>query len=223
MVLKVKKCPKSGYWISVLRITSCTMKVLFSSLLVRRDFGIQDILCQIRIWIHWKVDNLFTAMVLKVKMCPKSGYWISVLRIKSCTMKVSFSSLLVRRDFGIQDIMCHIRIWIHWKVDNLFTAMVLKVIKSPKSGYWISVLRFKSCTMKVSFSSLLVRRDFGIQDIMCHIRIWIQWKVDNLFTAMVLNVIKCPKSGYWFPVLRFKSCIMKVWFWYLQVRRDFGT
>ena len=31
--------------------------------------------------IPWKVDYLFTAVVLKLKKCPKSGYWISVHRL----------------------------------------------------------------------------------------------------------------------------------------------
>ena len=123
--------------------------------------SIQDILCQISIWIYWNVDSLLTAMVLKVKKCPKSGYWISVLRFKSCTMKVSLFSRLVGRDFGIQDILCQLRYWIHWKVDYLITAVVLKVKKCPKSEYWISVLRYKSCTMNASVRSLQVRRDFG--------------------------------------------------------------
>ena len=140
---------------------SYTMKVLFFSLLVRRDFGIQKILCQMSIWIHKKVDYLFTAMVLKVKKCPESGYWISIQVLR--TMKVSFSSVLFRRYYGIQVILCQFRNWIHWKVDYLFTAMVLKVKKSPKRGYWFSLPQFNSWTMKVLFSSLLVRGDFGIQ------------------------------------------------------------
>ena len=159
----------------------------FSSLLVRRDFGIQDILCEIRFWIHWKVDYLFTYILLKVEKWPIIGYWISLLRFRSCTMKVSVWSVQILRDFGIEAILCEIRIRIHWNVDYLFTSKILKVKKCPKIGYWISVLRIKSCTKNVSFSSVLVCRDFGIQDILCEIRITIHWNVDYLFTSKVLK------------------------------------
>ena len=112
--------------------------------------------------IPWKVDYLFTAVVLKLKMCPKSGYWISVHRLESCTMKASCWLQLVRRDFGIMNIMNECSTNIPWKV----TAVVLKLKKCPKSGYWISVHRFQSCTMKASVWLQMVRRDFGMLDIL---------------------------------------------------------
>ena len=198
------------------------MKLLVWLLLVRRDFGIQDILNESCTKMHWKVVYLFTAVVLKVKRCPKFGYWISVLRFKSSTLKVSVWPLQVSRDFRMQDIWSESSTKMHWKVDYLFTAVVLKLKKCPKSGYWVSVLRFKSSTMKVSFRPLQVRRDSGIQDILSVIRIRIYWKVDYLFTVVVLKVKKYPKCGFWISVLRFKSSTMNVSVWPLQVRRDCG-
>ena len=154
--------------------------------------------------IPWKVDFLFTAVVLKLKKCPKSGYWISVHRFQSCTMKASVWLQLVRRDFGMLDILNESSTKIPWKVDYLFTAVVLKLKKCPKSGYWISVHRFQSCTMKASVWLQLVRRDFGILNIMNECSTKIPWKVDYLFTAVVLKLKKCPKSGYWISVHRFR-------------------
>ena len=222
VVLKLKKCPKSGYWISVHRFQSCTMNASVWLQMVRRDFGMLDILNESSTNIPWKVDYLFTAVVLKLKMCPKSGYWISVHRLESCTMKASCWLQLVRRDFGMLDILNESSTKIPWKVDYLFTAVVLKMKKCPKIGYWISVHRFQSCTMKASVWLQLVRRDFGILNIMNECSTNIPWKVDYLFTAVVLKLKKCPKSGYWISVHRFQSCTMKASVWLQMVRRDFG-
>ena len=95
--------------------------------------------------IPWKVDYLVTAGVLKMKMCLISGYWISVHRFKSCTMKASVWLQLVRFDFGMLDILNESGTKIPLKVDYLFTAGVLKMKMCLISGYWISVHRFKSC------------------------------------------------------------------------------
>ena len=223
VVLKLKKCPKSGYWISVHRFQSCTMKASVWLQLVRRDFGMLDILNESCTKIPWKVDYLFTAEVLKLKKCPNSGYWISVHRLESCTMKASVWLQLVRRDFDMLDIMNESSSKIiPWKVEYLFTAVVLKLKKCPKSGYWISVHRFQSCTMKASVWLLLVRRDFGMLDILNESSTKIPWKVDYLFTAEVLKLKKCPNSGYWISVHRLESCTMKASFWLQLVRRDFG-
>ena len=159
MVLKLKKCPNSGYRISVQRFQSCTMKASLWLQLVRRDFGMMYILNESSTTIPWKVDYLFTAVVLILKKCPKSGYWISVHRFQSCTMKASVWLQKVRRDFDMMYILNESSTTIHWKVDYLFTAVVLILKKCPKSGYWISVHRFQSCTMKASVWLQLVRRD----------------------------------------------------------------
>ena len=222
VVLKLNMCPKSGYWISVHRLESCTMKASCWLQLVRRDFGILNIMNECSTNIPWKVDYLFTAVVLKLKKCPKSGYWISVHRFQSCTMKASVWLQLVRRDFGMLDILNESSTKIPWKVDYHFTAVVLKMKKCPKIGYWISVHRFHSCTMKASVWLQLVRRDFGMLDILNESSTKIPWKVDYLFTAVVLKLKKCPKSGYWISVHRFQSCTMKASVWLQLVRRDFG-
>ena len=222
VVLKMKKSPKIGYWISVHRFQSCTMKASVWLQLVRRDFGILNIMNECSTNIPWKVDYLFTAVVLKLNMCPKSGYWISVHRLESCTMKASCWLQLVRRDFGMLDILNESSTKIPWKVDYLFTAVVLKLKKCPKSGYWISVHRFQSCTMKASVWLQLVHRDFGILNIMNECSTNIPWKVDYLFTAVVLKLKMCLKSGYWISVHRFQSCTMKASVWLQLVRRDFG-
>ena len=164
-----------------------------------------DVLNESSTIIRWKVDYLFTAVVLKLKMCPKSGYWISVHQLESCTMKASVWLQLVRRDFGMLDILNESRTKIPLKVDHLFTAVVLKLKMCPKSGYWISVHRFQSCTMKASVWLQLVRRDFGMLDILNESSTKIPWKVDYLFTAVVLKLKMCPKSGYWMSVHRFQS------------------
>ena len=222
VVLKLKKCPKSGYWISVHRLESCTMKASCSLQLVRRDFGMLDILNESSTKTPWKVDYLFTEVVLKLKKCPKSGYWISVHRLESCTMKASCWLQLVRRDFGMLDILKESSTKIPWKVDYLLTAVELKLKKCPKSGYWVSVHLFQSCTMKASCWLQLVRRDFGMLDILNESSTKIPWKVDYLFTAGVLKLNKCPKSGYWISVHRLESCTMKASCWLQLVRRDFG-
>ena len=170
--------------------------------------------------IPWKVDYLFTAVVLKVKMCPNSGCWISVHRFQSCTMKASVCLLKVRRDFGMLYILNESSTTIPWKVDYLFTAVVLKLKKCPKIGYWISVHRLESWTMTVSVWLQLVRRDFGILTIVNERSTKILWKVDYLFTAVVLKLKKCPKSGYWISVHRFQSCSMKASVWLQLVLRD---
>ena len=170
--------------------------------LVRRDVGMLDILNESSTNIPWKVDYLITAVVLKMKKCPKIGYWISVHRFQSCTMKASCWLQLVRRDFGMLDILNESSTKIPWKVDYLFTAVVLKLKKCPISGYWISVHRFQSCTMKASVWLLLVRRDFDMLGILNESSTKIPWKVDYLFTAVVLKLKKCPNSGYWFSVHR---------------------
>ena len=222
VVLKMKKCPKIGYWISVHQFQSCTMKASVWLQLVRRDFGILNIMNECSTNIPWKVDYLFTALVLKLKMWPKSGYWISVHRFESCTMKASCWLQLVRRDFGVLNIMNECSTNIPWKVDYLFTAVVLKLMMCPKSGYWISVHRLESCTMNASVWLQLVRRDFVMLDILNEISTKIPWKVDYLFTAVVLKVKKCPKSGYWISVHRLEYCTMKASVWLQLVRRDFG-
>ena len=222
VVLKMKKCPKIGYWISVHRFQSCTMKASVWLQLVRRDFGTLNIMNECSTKIPWKVDCRFTAVVLKLKMCPNTGYWISVHRLESCTMKASCWLRLVRRDFGMLDTLNESSTKISWKVDYLFTAVVLKLKNYPKSGYWISVHRLESCTMKASCWLQLVRRDFGMLDILNESRTTIPWKVDYHFTAVVLKMKKCPKIGYWISVHRFQSCTMKASVWLQLVRRDFG-
>ena len=223
VVLKLKMCPNSGYWISVHRLESCTMKASSWLRLVRRDFGILNIMNECSTKIPWKVDNLFEAVVLKVKMCHTSGYWISVHPLESCTMKASSWLQLVRRDFGMLDILNESSTKIPWKVDYHFTAVVLKMKKCPKIGYWISVHRFQSCTMKASCWLQLVRCDFGILNIMNECSTIIPRKVEYHFTAVVLKMKKCPKIGYWISVHRFQSCTMKASVWLQLVRRDFGT
>ena len=188
VVLKLKMCPKSGYWISVHRFHSCTMKASVSLQLVCRDFGILNDMNESSTKIPWKVDYHSTAVVLKMKKCPKIGYWISVHRFHSWTMKASVSLQLVCRDFGILNDMNESSTKIPWKVDYLFTAVVLKLKKCPKSGYWISVHRFHSWTMKASVSLQLVCRDFGILNDMNECSTKIPWKVDYLFTAVVLKL-----------------------------------
>ena len=243
VVLIMKKCPKIGYWISVHQLESCTMKASVWLQLVRRDFVMLDILNEISTKIPWKVDYLFTAVVLKVKKCPISGYWISEHRLVSCTMKASVWLQLVRRDFGMLDVLNESSTEIPWKVDYLFAAVVLKVKKCPISGYWISVHRLESCTMKASDFSWfamtsvcwiywmkvvlqLVRRDFGFQscmlDILNESSTKIPWKVDYLFTAVVLKLKKCPKSGYWISEHRLESSTMKASVWLQLVRNDVG-
>ena len=222
VVLKLKMCPNSGYWISVHRLESCTMKASCWLRLVRRDFGILNIMNECSTKIPWKVDCLFTAVVLKLKMCPNSGYWISVHRLESCTLKASCWLRLVRRDFGILNIMNECSTKIPWKVDYLFAAVVLKVKMCPTSGYWISVHPLESCTMKASRWLQLVRRDFGMLDIMNESSTKIPWKVDYLFTAVVLKLKKCHKSGYWISVHRFQSWAINALVRGQLVRRDFG-
>ena len=195
VVLKVMMCPTSGYWISVHPLESCTMKASSWLQLVRCDFGMLDILNESSTKIPWKVDYHFTAVVLKMKKCPKIGYWISVHRFQSCTMKASCWLQLVRRDFGILNIMNECSTIIPWKVDYHFTAVVLKLKNCPKSGYWISVHRLESCTMKASCWLRLVRHDFGVLNIMNECSTKIPWKVDYLFAAVVLKVKMCPASG----------------------------
>ena len=232
-VLKLKKCPKSGYWISVHRFQSCTKKASVWLQLVRRDFGMLYILNESSTIIPWKVDYLFTAVVLKLKKCPKSGYWISVHRLESCTMKASVWLQLIRRDFGMLYILNENSTKVPWKVDYLYTAVELKVKKCPKSGYWISVHRFKSgywisvhrfqsWTKKASVWLQLVRLDFGMLYILSESSTKIPWKVDYLFTAVVLKLKKCPKYRYWISVHRLESCTMKAPCWLQLVRSDFG-
>ena len=222
VVLKLKMCPKSGYWISVHRFQSCTMKASVWLQLVRRDFGLLDIVNESSTKIPWKVVYHFTAVVLKMKKCPKIGYWISVHRFHSCTMKASVWLQLVRRDFGMLDILNESSTKIPWKVDYLFTAVELKIKKFPESGYWISEHRYQSCTMKATVWLQLVRRDFGMLDVLNESRTKIPWKVDYLLTAVELKMKKCPKSGYWFSEHRFQSCTMKASVWLQLVRRAFG-
>ena len=203
VVLKVKKCPKSRYWISVHRLQSCTMKAPCWLQLVRRDFGMLYILNESSTKIPWKVHYLFTAAALKLKKCPKSGYWISVHRFQSCTKKASVWLQLVRRDFGMFHILNESSTKIPWKVDYLFTAVVLKVKKCPKYRYWISVHRLESCTMKAPCWLQLVRRDFGMLYILNESSTKIPWKVDYLFTDVVLKLKKCPNSDTEFQYIDF--------------------
>ena len=159
--------------------------------------------------ILWKVDYLFSAAVLKLKKCLKSGYWISVHRFKASTMKVSFNPLLTRCDFVMMDVLNESGTKIPWKVDYLFSAAVLKLKKCLKSGYWFSVLRFKASTMKVSLKPLLTRCDFVMMDVLNETGTKIPWKVDYLFTAVELKLKKCLKRRYSYSVLRYKSSSMK--------------
>ena len=142
------------------------MKALVWIHLVRRDYCILTIINDCSTKIPWKVDYIFAAVVLKLKKCPKSGYWITVHLFQSCTMKASVWIHLVRRDYCILTIMNHCSTKITWKVDYLFTAVVLKVKMCLNSGYWISVHQFESCTMKASVWIHLVRRDFGMLGIL---------------------------------------------------------
>ena len=222
VVLKVKKCPYSGYWISEHRLESWTMTVSIWLQLVRPDFGILTIVNERSTKISWKVDYLFTAVVLKVKKCPKSGYRISVYRFQSCTMKASVWLQKFRRDFGMLYILNESSTKIPLKVEYLFTAVVLKVKMCPNSGCWISVHRFQSCTMKASVWLQKVRYDFGILYILNESSTTIPWKIDYLFTSVVLKVKKCPNCGYRISVQRFQSCTMKASVWLHLVRRDFG-
>ena len=127
MELKLKKCLKRGYWISVHRFKASTMKVSFNPLLTRCDFVMMDVLNESGTKIPWKVDYLFSAAVLKLKKCLKSGYWFSVLRFKASTMKVSLKHLLTRCDFVMMDVLNETGTKIPWKVDYLFTAVELKL------------------------------------------------------------------------------------------------
>ena len=221
-VLKVKMCPNSGYWVSVHRFQSCTIKASVWLQLVRRDVGKLDILNERSSKISWQVNNLFTAVVLKVKMCPNSRYRISVHRFQSCTMKALVWLHLVRRDVDKLDIMNETSTIISWNVDYLFTAVLLKVKMCPNSGYRISVHRFQSCTIKAFVWLHLVRRVVGKVDIMNERSTKISWKADYLFTAVVLKVKMCPNSGYRISVHRFQSCTMKASVWLHLVRRDVG-
>ena len=221
-VLKMKMCLIYWYWISVHRFKSCTMKASLWLQLVRRHYCMMDILNKSTTIIHWKVDYLFTAVVLKMKMCLISGYWISVHRFKSCTMKASEWLHLVRRDFGILDKLNESSTIIPWKVDYLVTAGVLKMKMCLIYWYWISVHRFKSCTMKASLWLQLVRRDYCMMDILNKSTTIILWKVDYLVTAGVLKMKMCLINWYWISVHRFKSCTMKASLWLQLVRRDFG-
>ena len=220
VVLKVKMCPNSRYRISVHRFQSFTMKALAWLQLVRRDVGKLDILNERSSKISWQVNNLFTAVVLKVKMCPNSWYRISVHRFQSCTMKALVWLQLVRRDVGKLEILNERSTKISWQVDNLFTAVVLKVKMCPNSRYRISVHRFQSCTMKALVWLHLVRRDVGKLEILNERSTKISWQVDNLFTAVVLKVKMCPNSRYRISVHRFQSCTMKALVWLHLVRRD---
>ena len=154
-------CLNSGCWIAEHRLESWTMTVSIWLQLVRPDFGILTIVNERSTKISLKVDYLFTAVVLKLKMCPKSGYRISVHPLESCTMKALCWIQLVCRDFGMLDILNESSTTIPWKVDYLFTAVVLKVKKCPNCGSRISVHRFQSCTMKESVWLQLVRRDIS--------------------------------------------------------------
>ena len=218
----MKNCPNCGYRISVQRFQSCTTKASVWLQLVRRDFGMMYILNESSTTIPWKVDYLFTSVVLKVEKCPNSGYRISVQRFQSCAMKASLWLQLVRRDFGMMYILNESSTTIPWKVDYLFTAVVLKVKMCPNSGCLISVHRFQSCTMKPSVWLQKVRRDFGMLYILNESSTTIPWKVDYLFTAVVLKLKKSPKSGYWISVHRFQFCIMKASVWLQLVRRYVG-
>ena len=175
----MKMCLISGYWISVHRFKSCTMKASEWLQLVRRDFGMLDKLNESSTKIPWKVDYLFTAGVLKMKMCLISGYWISVHRFKSCTMKASVWLQLVRFDFGMLDKLNESSTKIPWKVDYLFTAGVLKMKMCLISGYWISTF-LAQWKHRNDFSWFAVTSVCWI----CWMKVTkIPWKVDYLFTA----------------------------------------
>ena len=221
-VLKMKMCLMYWYWISVHRFKSCTMKASLWLQLVRRDYCQVDILNKSTTFIPWKVDYLLAAVVLKMKMCLIRWYWNSVHRFKSFTMKASECLHLVRRDYCMMDVLNKSTTFIPWLVNYLFTAVVQKMKICLISGYWISVHRFKSCTMKVTEWLQLVRRDYCMMDILNKKTTIIPWKVDYLFTAVVLRMKMCLISWYWISVHRFKSCTMKASEWLHLVRRDIG-
>ena len=148
--LKLRKCLKRGYSYSVLRYKSSSMKPSEYNLLTRCDFVIMDVLNESGTKIPWKVDYLFSAAVLKLKKCLKSGCWFSVLRFKASTMKVSSKPLLTRCDFVMMDVLNKTGTKIPWKVDYLFTAVELKLKKCLKRRYSYSVLWYKSSSMKPS-------------------------------------------------------------------------
>ena len=159
--------------------------------------------------IPWKVDYLFTAVVLKLKKCPKSVYWNSVHRFKSCTMKASLWLQLVRRYFGLLDKLNESSTKIPWKVDYLFTSGVLKMKMCLISLHF----QYPSCEEVVYFS-----RDFSttfIQYIQ-HTEVKAnQLKSYRCFhcarlESMYWNSVSTYEAhGYWISVHRFKSCTMK--------------
>ena len=197
------KCPISGYWISEHRLESCTMKASVWLQLVRNDVGMLDILNESSTKILWKVDYLFTAVELILRKCPKCGYWISEHWFQSCTTTASVWLQLVRRHVGIVNVMNECSTKIPWKVDYLFTAVVLKLMKCPISGYWISEHRLESSTMKQSVWLQPVRLDFGMLDILNESSTKIPWKVDYLFKAVVLKLKNAPKVDTEFQYIDF--------------------
>ena len=189
-VLKMKMCLIKWYWISVHRFKSCTMKALESLQLVRRDYCMMDILNESTTYYPLKSRLSLHSVVLKMKMCLISGYWIQYI-------DSSLAQWKHRNDFiwfavtMYLDILNESTTIIPWKVDYLFTAVVLKMKMCLINRYWISVHRFKSCTMKASEWLQLVRRDYCMMDILNKSTTIILWKVDYLFTAVVLKMKMC--------------------------------
>ena len=218
----MKMCLISGYWISVHRFKSCKMNASDWPHLVRRDFGILDKLNESSTIIPWKVHFLVSAGVLRMKMFLINWYWISVHRFKSCTMNASEWLQLVRRHYCMMDILNKSTTIILWKVDYLVTAGVLKMKMCLIKWYWISVHRFKSCTMNASEWLQLVRRHYCMMDILNKSTTIFLWKVDYLVTAGVLKMKMCLIKWYRISVHRFKSCTMKASEWLHLVRRDIG-
>ena len=171
--------------------------------LVRRDFVMLDILNEISTKILWKVDYLFAAVVLKVKMCLIRGYWRSVHRLDYCTIKASVWLQLVRRDFVMLDILNESSTKILWKVDYLFTAVELILRKCPKCGYWISEHWFQSCTTTASVWLQLVRRHFGIVNVMNECSTKIPWKRRQSLHSCGTEIDEVPHK--W--ILNFRTSI----------------
>ena len=151
VVLKMKMCLISGYWISVHRFKSCTMKASEWLQLVRFVFGMLEKLNESSTKIPWKVDYLVTAVGSKNEDVPHK--WIlnfstSIQVLHNESIGNDFSWFALTSVCWIYWMKVGTKI--PWKVDYLFTAGVLKMKMCLISGNWISVLRFKSCTMKAS-------------------------------------------------------------------------
>ena len=90
----MKKCLKRGYWVILYFDTSLAKWNHRNNTCwpdVTSLWWMYWMKVVLSLQIPWKVDYLFTAVELKLKKCLKRGYWISVLRFKASTMKVSFN------------------------------------------------------------------------------------------------------------------------------------